>query len=150
MFGLPGGEGGEGVGPEELLDGDAAQIKRQSELAADELIREADSGGVGGARAVVIAGDPGPVDCGQAHGAGFAAGVKLAVAQVKCAKLLTSLADGDDLRVGRRIIRRCNAVVAVADDLAVFDDDRAEGATVAGGDAIDREANGLVHEGGLG
>jgi len=116
----------------------------------DETVVEADICGILGCIAVVDGAAAGPVDRGQTHGAGFAAGVDIAVRELEGVKLPACLADGNDLGVGGGVVVCGDAVGCARDDLAAFDDDGAKGPSSTAGDVVCGETDGLTHEPGIG
>jgi hypothetical protein len=90
--------------------------------------------------------NPSPVDCTQAHWAGFAGGIEVTAPELETAKFLARLADGQHFSVRRRIIHRRNLIRALRYDDAFFDDDGAEGAAAPGAYILERELNGASHE----
>jgi hypothetical protein len=90
--------------------------------------------------------NPSPVDCTQAHGAGFAGGIEVTAPEFETAEFLARLADGQHFSVRRRIIHRRNLIRALRYDDAFFDDDGAERAAAPGAYILERELNGASHE----
>lgn len=77
-------------------------------------------------------GDVGPFAGVKAHRVGFARSVENASAQIEGAEVAAGVADGDDFAVCRRIVVRCDPVMAFADDFAFgVNDDAAERRTAA-------------------
>ena len=70
--GAPGFEAGGGLRREELCGGDAARAEWERDFAIEEGVIEADCGGVRGSVAEEDGIAAGPVDGGEAHGAGLA------------------------------------------------------------------------------
>ena len=73
---------------------------RQLQFLVKELVVEADIPGVFGSIGKINFLDPGPVDGGETHGAGFATGVDFASHEVEGVELECCLSDGHDLRMG--------------------------------------------------
>lgn len=142
----PGAEGGLGGVAEERGHLDGALVGREGDLLVDEVVVETDRGGVGAGVAVEDGGDAGPVDRGEAHGAGLAAGVEFAVGELERVERAAGFADGGDLGVGGGVVGGGDAVVAAGDDLAAADDDAAEGAAAAGAHAFVGEADRFTHK----
>ena len=90
--------------------------------------------------------NPSPVDCAQAHWAGFAGGVELTAPEFETAKFLARLADGEHFSVRRRIVHRRNSIRTFRYDDAFFDDDGAERPAAPGAYILERELNGAGHE----
>ena len=76
----------------------------------------------------------------------LARGVKIASREVPRAETATGVADGLDLAVGGRIVVLDDGVAAFADDLAVPDDDTAEGLVPAAQHALACDLHGPPHE----
>ena len=119
---------------------------RLGDFRIDSGIIKADFGSVCCEIAKVNFADPSPVDCAQAHWAGFAGGIKVTAPEFETAKFLASLADGQHFSVRRGIIRRRDLIGAFRYDDAFFDDDSAERAAASGADILERELNGAGHE----
>ena len=67
-------------------------------------------------------------NCGtEAHDTGFKSNVQDGLSEVPGAHFLGRLAQGQHLRVGRRIAQRLPLVVTLADDLIIHNDDRPNG-----------------------
>src|SRR5271170_7531865 len=88
-----------------------------------------------------------PINRPEAHGAGLAGRVKLAIAKLEEPKFLARLANGHDFRVGGGIVGRGDAVRALGDDFAVLHDDRTERPTIPRAHVFNRELNRARHEG---
>ena len=74
-----------------------------------------------------------PVDGPEAHGAGFATGVKGAAVELVGLELAAGSADGKDFGVGGWVEVRGDSVGSGCDDFAITHDDGAEWAAEAAG-----------------
>jgi hypothetical protein len=116
------------------------------DLVVEEGVVEAGGCGVGSGVAVVDGAEARPVDGGEAHGAGLAAGVDLTAGEGEGVELRAGTADGYDLRVGGWVVAGGDEVGADGHDVAVSHDDRAEWASAAGEDVLGGQVDGLLHE----
>jgi hypothetical protein len=130
-----------------LNHGNLALGVRLGDFRIDSGIIKADFGSVGCEIAKVNFADPSPVDCAQAHRAGFAGGIKVTAPEFETAKFLARLADSQHFSVRRRVVHRRNLIRTFRYDDAFFDDDTAERAAAPGTYILERELNGAGHEG---
>ena len=65
--------------------------------------------------------EPCPVYGGEAHGAGFAAGIDFAACEREGIKICAGIANGFDFRMGGRIVGRGDAVPSAPDNFTAFD-----------------------------
>src|SRR5271165_1534835 len=107
---------------------------------------KADSGGVRGEIAEVNFVNPGPVDCTQAHGAGFAGSVEIAASKFEAAKPLAGLANRQHFSVRGGIVRGRDLIYTFGYDLAFLHDDTTERPTAPGTDVFEGELYGAGHE----
>jgi hypothetical protein len=119
---------------------------RLRDFRIDRGIVKADSGGILREIAKVNFANPGPVDCTETHGAGFAGRVQITVPQFEARKFLASLADRQHFRMRRGVVRRRNSIGSLGNDVAVFHDNATERAAASGTDIFKRESNGAGHE----
>jgi len=131
---------------EQLRDGETAGTGRAAEFFVDEGVVEVSGGSIGGGGGVEDTVRASPVERAEAHGARFAGRVQIAAGQLEVAKNAAGLANGLDFGVGGRVVGGCDAVGAFGDDLAVFNDQSGEGATVAGVHIFDGEGDGALQE----
>ena len=139
-------EGLDGIAIVHLLARDLSLGHRDSELLINEVIVE-----VNVSRVLTRVGEEdavgaGPVDGGEAHRAGLAAGVDGAPSQLKGLKRRAGVADGDNLGVGSGIIVAKDRVDASGDDLVIANNNAAEGATEASAHVVEGEVDGLAHK----
>ena len=73
---------------------------------------------------------------GQAHGAGLATGIELAAGERETAERAGCIADGVYFSVGRGVVGLGHGVDAFSDDLAIADDDCAEGTAGSADDVL--------------
>lgn len=116
------------------------------ELFINEGVIEPGAGGIGSGGSVKDAGGARPIDCTQAHGAGFAGAIEITTGELKIVKNMAGFADGDDFGVGGGVICGGNAIRALGDHPAVLDDERRERATATGANIFDGERDGTAHE----
>ena len=146
---LPGLERRGGFVRKQLGRSDRPSCQGLGQLMVDEVVRESGGGGFLSCTAEVEPREVGPVDGGEAHRAGLAAGVEVAAGEMKVAQLPAGVANGHDFGMSRRIVRRSDAVAAAPDDVAPLNDYRSKRAALPCRDAVDRQPNGLSHERGL-
>ena len=146
----PDAETGQRLVAQQLRHGQLAVGQGSVQLLVNELVVEADGGGIGLGIAVENPARPGPLNGPQAHGAGFATSVEVAAIELEGAQLLAGFADGIDFGVAGGVVGAGDLVEAAGDDCAVFHHHRAEGAAVPGLHFINRQANGFAHELGVG
>ena len=87
-----------------------------------------------------------PVDCAQAHGAGFAGGIEVTASEFETAKFLARLADGQHFSVRRGIVHRRNLIRTFRYDDAFFDNDTTEWPAAPRAYILERQLNGAGHE----
>ena len=121
-------------------------FERERDFAIEECIVEVGAGCVGTGIAKPDAIDVRPVDGGQAHGAGFAAGVDFRALEAEDAELLAGSADGADFAVGGGVVVAGDAVGSFADDGSVTDDYGTERSAAAAADIFSGESDGSAHE----
>jgi len=129
-----------------LHHGDLALRVRLLDFRIDRGIIEADFRGVRGEIAKINPVNPSPVDCAQAHRAGFAGSVEVAAFKLEDSKFPAGLADGQHFSVRRGIVGRCNLIRGFRYDGAIFNYDRAEWTAAPGAYILERELNGADHE----
>ena len=110
-----------------MAEGMAAVADGQGEFAIEEGVVERDAGCVGAGVAEPDAIDAGPVDGGEAHGAGLAAGVDFAAVEAEGVEVSAGGADGFDFRVGGGVVVAGDGVAAFADDGAISDETAPKG-----------------------
>jgi hypothetical protein len=86
-----------------------------------------------------------PVNRAQAHGARLASRVQMASRQLESSERAACCANRDNFRMRRRIVRSGHLIGALADDAAVFRDERSEWAA-AGLDISESQRNGAPHQ----
>ena len=143
---LPLLESGLGGVAEQRLHRDRARPRAQRDLPVNEIVVEADVRRITAGVAVVGLRNARPIDRGQAHRAGLAAGVELAVGQLEGAQAAAGLADGRHLGMRGRVVARGHPVLAPGDDLAAADDDAAKRPAAIGPHRVLSEADRLAHE----
>ena len=143
---LPGAEDSQRLFAHHLQHGNLALRERLSELVIDEGVVKPDFGRIGSEITEMNLPEVGPIDRAQTHRAGFTGGVDLAIPQRKRLQSGASFADGDNFGVRGGIVRDRDSIDALRNDVAVFDDDGAERATLTGKNVIERELNGASHE----
>ena len=129
-----------------IEEGMARSRSGQGQLAVEKGIVEGDAGRVGAGVAEPDAVDASPVNRGQTHRAGLAAGVDFTSLQTKNAERLAGGADGAHFGVGGGIVVARDAVDAFTDHDAVLRDDRSEGSALAAADVFSRQSDGFAHE----
>lgn len=125
---------------------EVGELVAAREEAVELVVTEADAAVVGNGAAVVDVADIGPERCAEAHVAGLAGGVELAAGEVEGVEIVAGFAYGVDFAVAGGVVVLEDAVVAFADNLAVFYDDGAEGTAVVLGDAVAGFGYGELHE----
>lgn len=143
---LPNPKSGERFIAHYLDGGDVALGMKLFELAIDKGVIEANFSGVLCSVGEINSREAGPIDCTKAHGTWFARGVKLAILEFEDAKFSASLANGHDFCMSRRIIGGGHLIEALGKDCVVLYNDRTEGTTTPGLNAIDRQLNRTCHE----
>src|SRR6516164_4246510 len=103
-----------------------SQPRLQSDLTVNELVVEADVCRLGPRVGVIDAPQSRPIDCAEAHRAGLAARVDVAVRQVERAQQRAGTANGHNLGMRGRVVVGRDLVPAFRDDCVVADDDCAE------------------------
>src|ERR1700687_6297373 len=116
-----------------LNHGNLALGVRLGDFRIDSGIIKTDLRGVRCEIAKVDSVNPSPVDCAQAHWAGFAGGIEVTAPEVETAKFLARLADGPHFSVRRGIGHRRTLIRTFRYDDAFFDDDGAERTAAARG-----------------
>jgi len=118
-----------------------SQARLQSDLTVNELVVEADVCRLGPRVGVVDAPQPRPIDCAEAHRAGLAARVDVAVRQVERAQQRAGTANGHNLGMRGRVVVGRDLVPAFRDDCVVADDDCAEWSAAVRASATARSIN---------
>ena len=144
-FGAPGLEDGVGFVAEKFAHGNAASLMGDLKFAVDEGVVKSCGGGIGGGGSVENARGPSPVDGAEAHGAGFAGGVEVAMIELEGFETLASFADSDDFGVRGGVIGGGDPVGPGGDERAILGDDRGKG-SAAVADVFKSEGDGLAHE----
>jgi hypothetical protein len=129
-----------------LNHGNLALGVRLGDFCIDSGIIKADFRSVRCEIAKVNSVNPSPVDCAQAHWAGFAGGIEVTAPEFEIVKFLARLADGQHFSVCRGIVHRRNLIRTFGYDDAFFDDDTAERPATPGAYILERELNGAGHE----
>src|SRR5690242_12155009 len=89
---------------EKLFHGNFAAADGEGDFAVDEIIVEGDAGRICAGVSVKDSSKTRPVNGGEAHGAGFATGVEIAVVELKGFEAFAGFANGDDLGVGGWVV----------------------------------------------
>jgi hypothetical protein len=106
-----------------------SQLRRLRNFAIDESIVEADLRRLDPRVGVIDALQSRPIDRGEAHRAGLAARVDVAVRQVESTKQRASATNGHDLGMRSRVIARRDLIPTLGDNRVVADNDRTEWST---------------------
>lgn len=131
---------------QEFDHGDGAAVDGFSNLFIDEVIVEADGGGIGVRTSVIDASGASPIDRSQTHRTWFARSVDAAVAQLERLQMLASGANGDYFGVGSGVIAAGDAVPTFTDDFPVVNDDSAERPAGVGIDTSLGQLDRVAHE----
>src|SRR5262249_19367275 len=123
-----------------------SQTRLQSDLTVNELVVEADVCRLGPRVGVVDAPQPRPIDCAEAHRAGLAARVDVAVRQVERAQQRAGTANGHNLGMRGRVVVGRDLVPAFRDDCVVADDDCAEWSAAVRAHFLKRKRDRALHK----
>ena len=128
------------------MHGEVSHRERPGDLVIERAIVEADLGSIVAGVRVPDAVQSCPEDGTEAHRTGFAACQQFATGKAERFELLTGVADGHDLCMGRRIVGRGDTILSATDHGAVMNHDCSE-RSAPGFDRFDGEADCFPHPG---
>src|SRR5437016_2378117 len=117
----------------------------ERDLLVDEIVVEADAGGVAPSTGVINSVEPRPVNRGETHRTGLTARVEDAAAQIETLQCATGIANRRHFRVRGRIEQARHLIASAADDLATGNDYRAERAAATFAHSGATERDGFAH-----
>jgi len=123
-----------------------SQFRGPSNLAVNKAVIEPDPRRLGTRIRVVNAPQSRPIDRAEAHRAGLATRVDVAVRQFERPKPCAGSANGHDLGMRGRIVARRDLIPAFSDDRVIPDDDRAEWSATVRAHFLERKVDGVLHE----
>ena len=129
MLGIPLVEGLDGVGPLHVDAWNGPLQMRFLDFLIDESVAKADAVGISSGVTIIDAAHASPVQSAQAHRAWFTAAVDHTSVELEVVHHRTSLANGIDLGMGRRIVGQRHGVAGRRDNFSVPHNNSAKRAT---------------------